>query len=107
MNEKITSIEPVGNDLLVKPWKDAVKEVGGIILPEKTSFANQKIGTIIKMGPGGEKDKDGKLIEFDRENIKVGAMVLLQNENNVVFYSDTEAYWICPVNNVLAVIENI
>lgn len=89
------------NAVIVKPREEEETMYGGIIVPD---LGKEKalIGTIVSIGEGYHS-ATGTWIDT---SLKVGMEVMLPSigPNKIEF--DGQEYWVCPENQVLAVIED-
>jgi co-chaperonin GroES (HSP10) len=89
------------NAVIVKPREEEETMYGGIIVPD---LGKEKalIGTIVSIGEGYHSAM-GTWIDT---SLRVGMEVMLPSlgPNKIEF--DGQEYWVCPENQVLAVIED-
>jgi len=88
------------NAVIVKPREEEETMYGGIIVPD---LGKEKalIGTIVSVGPG-QPSYTGELIPT---TLKEGMEVMLQSLGPTKIELEGQEYWVCPENQVLAIIE--
>jgi len=89
------------NAVIVKPREEEETMYGGIIVPD---LGKEKalIGTIVSIGEGFHS-ATGTWIDT---SLKVGMEVMLPSMGSNKIEFDGQEYWVCPENQVLAVIED-
>jgi co-chaperonin GroES (HSP10) len=89
------------NAVIVKPREEEETMYGGIIVPD---LGKEKalIGTIFSIGEGYHS-ATGTLIDT---SLRVGIEVMLPSMGPNKIEFDGQEYWVCPENQVLAVIED-
>jgi chaperonin GroES len=89
------------NAVIVKPREEEETMYGGIIVPD---LGKEKalIGTIVSVGPG-QPSFSG---EFIPTVLKVGQEVMLPPLGPNKIELEGQEYWVCPENQVLAIIED-
>ena len=92
-------IKPLGERVLVEPFKAEEVAKGGIIIPDSAQEKPQE-GKVIAVGTGKLDDK-GKKIAF---NVKVGDTVLLPKYGGTEVKMDGKVFQIMREEDILAVI---
>ena len=89
------------NAVIVKPREEEETMYGGIIVPD---LGKEKalIGTIVSIGEGYHSST-GTWIDT---SLRVGQEVMLPSMGPNKIEFDGQEYWVCPENQVLAVIED-
>ena len=89
------------NAVIVKPREENEAMYGNIIVPD---LGKEKalIGTIVSVGPG-QPSFSG---DFIPTSLKVGMEVMLPPLGPNKIELEGQEYWVCPENQVLAVIED-
>ena len=87
------------NTVIVKPREEEETMYGGIIVPD---LGKEKalIGTIVSVGPG-QSSITGELIPT---SLKEGMEVMLPALGPNKIELEGQEYWVCPENQVLAII---
>lgn len=90
------------NAVIVKPREEEEGMYGSIIVPD---MGKEKalIGTIISVGPG-QHSFSGELIPT---TLEVGMEVMLPSMGPNKIELEGQEYWVCPENQVLAIIKTI
>ena len=88
------------NAVIVKPREEEETMYGGIIVPD---LGKEKalIGTIVSVGPG-QSSVTG---DFISTVMKVGMEVMLPSMGPNKIELEGQEYWVCPENQVLAIIQ--
>jgi chaperonin GroES len=88
------------NAVIVKPREEEETMYGGIIVPD---LGKEKalIGTVVSVGPG-QPSLTGELIPT---SLKEGMEVMLPPLGPTKIELEGQEYWVCPENQVLAIIE--
>jgi co-chaperonin GroES (HSP10) len=88
------------NAVIVKPREENEAMYGNIVVPD---LGKEKalIGTIVSVGPG-QPSFSGQLIPTV---MKVGMEVMLPTMGPNKIELEGQEYWVCPENQVLAIIE--
>ena len=94
-----TSIQPIGDRILVQPMEENEQVKGGIIIPDSAKEKPQN-AKVIALGTG-KTDKDGKKVPFE---VKVGDIVLTSKYGGTEVKYDDEEYKIVSSSDILAVI---
>jgi chaperonin GroES len=94
-----TSIQPLGQRVLVKRLDEEETSSGGIIIPDSAKEKPQE-AEVITLGTGG-KDDDGKEIAFD---VKVGDKVLISKYGGTDVKLDGTDYLILQQSDILGVL---
>jgi len=89
------------NAVIVKPREEEETMYGGIIVPD---LGKEKalIGTIVSIGEG-YYSATGVWVDT---SLRVGMEVMLPSMGPNKIEFDGQEYWVCPENQVLAVIED-
>ena len=89
------------NAVIVKPREEEESMYGSIIVPD---LGKEKalIGTIVSVGPG-QSSFSG---DFIPTVMKVGMEVMLPTMGPNKIELEGQEYWVCPENQVLAIIED-
>jgi chaperonin GroES len=89
------------NAVIVKPREENEAMYGNIIVPD---LGKEKalIGTIVSVGPG-QPSFSG---DFIPTSLKVGMEVMLPPLGPNKIELEGQEYWVCPENQVLAIIED-
>ncbi|MBI4023092.1 co-chaperone GroES [Candidatus Berkelbacteria bacterium] len=95
-----TSIQPLGDRILVQPLPAEEKTKGGIIIPDTAKDASQQ-ATVVAVGPG-KFDDAGKRVPLD---VKVGDVVLMPKYGGDEFKYDGEEYKIVSADDLLAIVK--
>ena len=98
---KELKLQAVYNAIIVKPFNEEETKYGSIIVPDLGKSKNIS-GTIISIGPG-QFSLTGELIPT---MLKIGQKVILPQMGPVVVEHDGEEYYVCPENQVLAVLND-
>ena len=90
------------NAVIVKPREENEAMYGNIVVPD---LGKEKalIGTIVSVGPG-QSSFSG---DFIPTTLKVGMEVMLPALGPNKIELEGQEYWVCPENQVLAIIEYI
>jgi len=90
------------NAVIVRPREEQEAMYGNIVVPD---LGKEKalIGTIVSVGPG-QSSFSG---EFIPTVMKVGMEVMLPPLGPNKIELEGQEYWVCPENQVLAIIENV
>jgi chaperonin GroES len=90
------------NAVIVKPREENEAMYGNIVVPD---LGKEKalIGTIVSVGPG-QSSFSG---DFIPTTLKVGMEVMLPALGPNKIELEGQEYWVCPENQVLAIIEDI
>lgn len=91
-------LEPLGNNVIVKPTAAEEVRKSGIILPESAQEKPQE-GEIIAIGPG-KTTKSGNLLPM---SVKVGERVIFAKYTGSEMKIDGEKYLIMPESDILAI----
>jgi chaperonin GroES len=88
------------NAIIVKPREENEAMFGNIVVPD---LGKEKalIGTIVSVGPG-QPSFTG---DFIPTTLKVGMEVMLPSMGPNKIELEGQEYWVCPENQVLAIIE--
>ena len=94
------TIRPTNDRILVKPIDEGEQTYGSIVIPD---MGKEKalIGTIVSVGPG-QSSYSGAFIPTVLE---VGMEVMLPSMGPNKIELEGQEYWVCPENQVLAIIQ--
>jgi chaperonin GroES len=94
------NLKAIFDAVIVKPIEEEEKKFGSIIVPD---IGKQKplIGIIVSVGEG----KPSFNGEFIPTTLKEGTKVILPPMGPVKTEFQDQEYWICPENQILAIIE--
>lgn len=95
-----TNIQPLFNNVLVKPVEAEEKTAGGIILPDSAKKESQ-VGIIMAVGPGDVTPKGDKV----PMTLKVGQKVMYKKWGGNEVKVGNEDWTIIEQKDVLAVVE--
>jgi|TARA_B100002003_G_C13718964_1_gene360139 chaperonin GroES len=95
--EKLASLAPLGERLVVKPLEQEATTSSGIILPDTAKEKPQE-GEVIAAGPGRLND-DGKRIALE---VAVGDKIIYSKYAGTEYKVDGEEYLILRESDVLA-----
>jgi|GEM_PF-132457 len=98
-----TSIQPLGDRVLVKRIDEDTKSPAGIIIPDTAEKEKSKRGVIVAVGPGKYGD-EGDLIPM---TVKAGQKVFFNSgwDNEVKIEGDDADYFLVHESDILAVIK--
>jgi chaperonin GroES len=96
----MSSIQPLGDRVLVEAIESEVQEIGGILLPDSAKEKPME-GKVIAAGTGGV-DKDGNKIEF---HVAAGDTVLTSKYGGTEVKVDGKEYKIFAQTEILAIIK--
>jgi chaperonin GroES len=94
-----STIQPLGQRVLVKRLDEEEKSAGGIIIPDTAKEKPQE-AEVIALGTGG-KDEDGKAIEF---TVKVGDKVLISKYGGTEVKLDGADVLILNESDILGIV---
>ena len=97
------SIQPLQDNLLVKPVAEEEITAGGIVLPDTVTKEKPQKGEVIAVGPGRVGD-DGKRIPIDPK-LKPGVTVIFKKYSTTEIKDKEEELYIIDESGVLAIIE--
>jgi len=89
---KRMKIKPLGERVVVKPFKEEEKTEGGIYLPETASKDKPQQGEVIAVGP-------------DFKGVKKGDKVIFAKYGGTEIKIDKEEYLVLGADDVLAIAE--
>lgn len=92
MTMKKTSVQPLGENILIHPEKPEQKTEAGIYLPDTASQERSQLGRVIAVG------------ESDTIKIKKGQTVIFRRYGSEEVKIDGEDYLIADRKDVLAII---
>ena len=95
-----TSIQPIGDRILVQPMEENEQVKGGIIIPDSAKEKPQN-AKVIALGTG-KTDKDGKKVPFE---VKVGDIVLISKYGGTEVKRDGEKFTLLREDDVLGIIK--
>ncbi|MBR1843724.1 MAG: co-chaperone GroES [Opitutales bacterium] len=95
-----TSIQPIGDRILVQPMEENEQVKGGIIIPDSAKEKPQN-AKVIALGTG-KTDKDGKKVPFE---VKVGDIVLISKYGGTEVKLDGEKFTLLREDDVLGIIK--
>ena len=95
-----TSIQPIGDRILVQPMEENEQVKGGIIIPDSAKEKPQN-AKVIALGTG-KTDKDGKKVPFEG---KVGDIVLISKYGGTEVKLDGEKFTLLREDDVLGIIK--
>ncbi len=90
------TIRPLGDRILVKPFKEEEVTASGIVLPETVDKEKKAEGEIVALGNGEELNK---------LNLSIGMKVMFKKWGGDEVTSDGEKFKILNHDDVIAVIE--
>ena len=91
-----SKIKPLGNGVLIKPFKKAEKTSSGIYIPDSGKKERPQEGEVIAVGPG-KKDEP--------MNLKPGQHVIFKRYSGSEYDINDETYLIMDESDILAFIE--
>mmetsp|Transcript_21768 Transcript_21768/g.37124 ORF Transcript_21768/g.37124 Transcript_21768/m.37124 type:complete len:218 (+) Transcript_21768:44-697(+) len=98
--EKISSLRPLSDRVLIKGAKAETKTSGGVLLSndavEKPTF-----GTIVAVGMGKKKEDSDEIVQ---PNVTVGQTVMYSKYSGTEFEEDLEEYIVVREGEILAVL---
>ena len=95
-----TSIQPIGDRILVQPMEENEQVKGGIIIPDSAKEKPQN-AKVIALGTG-KTDKDGKKVPFE---VKVGDIVLISKYGGTEVKLDGEKFTLLREDDVLGILK--
>ena len=95
-----TSIQPIGDRILVQPMEENEQVKGGIIIPDSAKEKPQN-AKVIALGTG-KTDKDGKKVPIE---VKVGDIVLISKYGGTEVKLDGEKFTLLREDDVLGIIK--
>ena len=95
-----TSIQPIGDRILVQPMEENEQVKGGIIIPDSAKEKPQN-AKVIALGTG-KTDKDGQKVPFE---VKVGDIVLISKYGGTEVKLDGEKFTLLREDDVLGIIK--
>lgn len=101
MKFRANSIQPLFDNILVKPLEPEDKTASGIILPESVKEKPQ-IGMIMAVGPGGTTD-DGKQVKIV---VKKGQKIVYKKWGGSEIKVENEEWLLVEQKDILAVIKD-
>jgi len=96
----MSSIQPLGDRVLVEAIEAEVQEIGGILLPDSAKEKPME-SKVVALGTGGV-DKDGNKIEF---HVAAGDTVLTSKYGGTEVKVDGKEYKIFAQTEILAIIK--
>lgn len=94
-----TKLQPLFDNVLVKPLEEESKSPGGILLPD-TAKEKPQVGLIMAAGPGGISD-DGKKIPMV---VKVGQKVMYKKWGGNEVKVNGEEWLLVEQKDILAIV---
>ncbi len=94
-------IQPLGDRVLIEPFKEEEQKKGGIIIPDTAKEKPQK-GKVIAVGTG-KLDEHGKKIEF---HVKKGDTVLMPKYGGTEIKVDEKEYQIMREEDILGIVHD-
>jgi chaperonin GroES len=94
-------LQAIYNAVIVKPFSEEETKYGNIIIPDLGKEKNLS-GTVVSVGPG-QFSLTGELIPTV---LKEGQKVILPQMGPVKVEHDGEEYYVCPENQVLAILND-
>ena len=94
-------LEAVFNSIIVKPQEEEETTYGSIVVPDLGKEKGLR-GTITSVGPGYHS-ATGQFVE---STLKVGQKVILPPIGPTKIENESQEYWACGENQVLAVIND-
>ncbi|MFO7696470.1 MAG: co-chaperone GroES [Anaerolineae bacterium] len=95
-----TSINPLGNRVVVEPAEQEQRTASGIVLPETAKEKPQR-GKVLAAGPGS-RDEKGARVAMD---VKVGDTVLFAKYGGTEIKLDGRNVLILREDDILAIVE--
>jgi len=99
MTKSATKIQPLFDNVLVKPLDAETKTPGGIILPDSAKEKPQ-VGLVMAVGPGAYDD--GKLIPM---TVKVGQKVMYKKWGGNEIKVDGQEWMLVEQKDILAIVD--
>jgi chaperonin GroES len=96
----MSSIQPLGDRVLIEAIETEVESIGGIYLPDSAKEKPQE-SLVVSVGTGGI-DKDGNKIEF---HVKAGDTVLTSQYGGSPVKVDGKEFKIYAQSEILAIIK--
>jgi chaperonin GroES len=94
-----STIQPLGDRVLVQPLEEKEVKKGGIIIPDSAKEKPQE-GKVIALGTG-KLDDDGKKIPF---TVKKGDIVLISKYGGTEVKLDGETYTLLREDDILGIL---
>ena len=94
-------LQAIYNAVIVKPFNEEETKYGSIIVPDLGKEKNLS-GTVVSVGPG-QYSLTGELIPTV---LKEGQNVILPQMGPVKVEHDGVEYYVCPENQILAILNN-
>src|SRR5215475_13067557 len=94
-----STIQPLGDRVLVQPLEEKELKKGGIIIPDTAKEKPQE-GKVVALGTG-KLDDNGKKVEF---NVKVGDKVLISKYGGTEIKIDGDNYLIMREDDILGIL---
>jgi chaperonin GroES len=95
-----TSINPLGNRVVVEPAEQEQRTASGIVLPETAKEKPQR-GTILAVGPGSRRESG----ERQALDVKVGDTVLFAKYGGTEIKIDGRNVLILREDDILAIVD--
>jgi len=93
-------LQPLFNNVIVKPLKQEEVTKSGLVLPETREKDRPEKGEVIACGPGKTLD-NGQLLAM---SVKVGDQVLFKKYSPDEIKIDDEEYLVLSENDIVAII---
>jgi chaperonin GroES len=100
MAKKSTSIQPLFDNVLIKPLEAETKTASGIVLPD-TVKEKPQMGTIMAVGNGWHNN-DGKVFPLE---VKIGQKVMYKKWGGNEIKVEGEDWVIVEQKDILAIVE--
>jgi len=94
-------VQPLSNNVIVKPLKVEEVTKSGIVLPETNEKERPEKGEIIACGPG-KMTEQGNLIKM---SVKVGDKVIFKKYSPDEIKIENEDYLVLSENDIVAILE--
>ncbi|MFA7377538.1 MAG: co-chaperone GroES [Patescibacteria group bacterium] len=94
-------VQPLSNNVIVKPLKAEEVTKSGIVLPETNEKERPEKGEIIACGPG-KMTEQGNLIKM---SVKVGDKVIFKKYSPDEIKIENEDYLVLSENDIVAILE--
>jgi chaperonin GroES len=95
-----TKVQPLFDNVLIKPLEGEEKTASGIVLPDSVKEKPQ-IGQIVAVGPGGTDDKGNPI----KMQVKVGQKVMYKKWGGNEVKVKGQEWMIVEQKDILAVVE--
>lgn len=95
-----TKVQPLFDNVLIKPLEGEEKTASGIVLPDSVKEKPQ-VGQIVAVGPGGTDDKGNPI----KMQVKVGQKVMYKKWGGNEVKVKGEEWMIVEQKDILAIVE--